>query len=151
MPLTTDDDIRALLTAARTIALVGASDRPDRASYGVMAALQAHGYRVIPVNPALVGTSLLGETVIESLADVEVAIDIVDVFRRSDAVGPIVEAAIDVGAKAIWMQLEVINHEAAAAAEAAGLQVVMDRCPKIEIRRLGLPAVQPPPAAPRTP
>ncbi len=141
MPLTTAPDIRALLETARTIALVGASDRPDRASHEVMAFLQAHGYRVIPVNPQIAGVALLGETVRAGLAEIAEPIDIVDIFRRSDAVGPIVDAAIAARARAVWMQLGVINEPAAAAAEAAGLQVVMDRCPKIEINRLKIPPV----------
>jgi predicted CoA-binding protein len=150
--LTTDPEIRALLTQARTIALVGASDRPDRPSHGVMAALQAHGYRVLPVNPALAGQQLLGEAVRRDISEIDAPIDIVDIFRRAESVGPIVEAAIAAGARAIWMQLGIVNHAAAARAEAAGLQVVMDRCPKIEIRRLGLtPRQPPPPAAPQTP
>jgi predicted CoA-binding protein len=138
MPLTTDTQIRALLNGARTIALVGASDRPDRASHEVMGVLQGHGYRVLPVNPTITGEHVLGEYVWHDLGQIGVPIDIVDIFRRADAVGPIVDDAIAVGAKAIWMQLGVINHDAAARAEAAGLQVVMDRCPKIEIRRLNL-------------
>ncbi|PZN92683.1 MAG: CoA-binding protein [Alphaproteobacteria bacterium] len=146
MPLTTDDEIRELLTSARTIALVGASDRPDRASHGVMGALQAHGYRVLPINPQITGTHVLGEYVWESIDQLGMPIDIVDIFRRSDAVGPIVDDAIAAGAKAIWMQLGVINHEAAEKAEAAGLKVVMDHCPKIEIRRLGIDPVAPPQA-----
>jgi len=138
MPLTTDADIAALLTSARTIAMVGASDRPDRPSYGVMKFLQDQGYRVIPVNPAITGQHILGEYVWDSLDQLGMPIDIVDIFRRSDAVGPIVDDAIRVGARAVWMQLGVIDAAAAARAEAAGLQVVMDRCPKIEIRKLGL-------------
>jgi predicted CoA-binding protein len=141
MPITDDTAIAALLSNARTIALVGASDRPDRASHEVMAMLQRHGYRVLPVNPAITGQHILGEYVWDSLDQIGVPIDIVDIFRRSEAVGPIVDAAIAAGAKAVWMQLGVINPEAAAKAEAAGLQVVMDRCPKIEIRRLGLPKI----------
>ena len=141
MPLTTDAEIRALLEGARTIAMVGASDRPDRPSHGVMDFLQGQGYRVLPVNPQITGEHVLGEYVWDNLAQLGMVIDIVDIFRRSDAVGPIVDEAIKVGAKAIWMQLGVINPEAAARAEAAGLQVVMDRCPKIEIRRLGLAPV----------
>ena len=143
MPLTSDADIRALLTAARTIAMVGTSDRPDRASHQVMGALQDHGYRVLPVNPAITGEHVLGEYVWDNLSQLGMPIDIVDIFRRSDAVGPIVDEAIKVGAKAVWMQLGVINDEAAARAEAAGLLVVMDRCPKIELRRLAIPAVVP--------
>lgn len=138
MPLTADEDIRELLTTARTVALVGASDRPDRPSYGVMKRLQDHGYRVIPVNPQITGEHVHGEFVFRELGQLGDPIDIVDIFRRSDAVGAIVDEAIAIGAKAIWMQLGVVNDEAAARAEAAGLKVVMDRCPAIEIARLGI-------------
>ncbi|MDR6145099.1 MULTISPECIES: CoA-binding protein [unclassified Sphingomonas] len=141
MPLTADEDIRALLSEARTIALVGASDRPDRPSYGVMKRLQDHGYRVIPVNPQITGEHVHGEFVFRELGQLGDPIDIVDIFRRSDAVGAIVDEAIAVGAKAIWMQLGVVNDEAAARAEAAGLKVVMNRCPAIEIPRLGIAPV----------
>ena len=136
MPLTDDAAIKTLLETARTIALVGASDRPDRPSYRVMATLQTHGYRVIPVNPQITGEHLHGEFVFRDLDQLGDPIDIVDIFRRSDAVGPIVDQAIAIGAKAVWMQLGVIDQAAAARAEAAGLQVVMDRCPAIEIPRL---------------
>ncbi|WP_230628765.1 CoA-binding protein [Sphingomonas sp. Leaf37] len=138
MPLTDDADIKALLEGARTIALVGASDRPDRPSYGVMATLQRHGYRVIPVNPQITGEHVHGEFVFRDLDQLGDAIDIVDVFRRSDAAGEVVDQAIAIGAKAVWMQLGVIDQAAAARAEAAGLQVVMDRCPAIDIPRLGV-------------
>jgi predicted CoA-binding protein len=134
----TDAEIRDLLTATRTIAMVGASDRPDRPSHHVMAFLQAHGYRIVPVNPALAGQQLLGETVVASVADAG-PVDMVEIFRNSDAAGAITDDAIAAGAKAVWMQLGVVNPEAAARATAAGLTVVMDRCPKIEITRLGLP------------
>ncbi|MEH3158958.1 MAG: CoA-binding protein [Sphingomonas taxi] len=136
MPLTEDADIRALLEGARTIALVGASDRPDRPSYGVMARLQAHGYRVIPVNPQITGEHIHGEFVFRDLHQLGDSIDIVDIFRRSDAAGAVVDEAIAIGAKAVWLQLGVIDRAAAERAEAAGLQVVMDRCPAIEIPRL---------------
>ncbi len=136
MPLTDDAAIKTLLETARTIALVGASDRPNRPSYRVMATLQTHGYRVIPVNPQITGEHLHGEFVFRDLDQLGDPIDIVDIFRRSDAVGPIVDQAIAIGAKAVWMQLGVIDDAAAARAEAAGLQVVMDRCPAIEIPRL---------------
>ena len=136
-----DDGIRNLLTEARTIALVGASDRPDRASYGVMAYLQQRGYRVIPVNPQITGEHLHGEFVFRDLDQIGESIDIVDIFRNSAAAGEAVDAAIAAGAKAVWMQLGVVNDAAAARAEAAGLQVVMDRCPKIEIPRLGVEKV----------
>ena len=141
MPLTADHDIADLLTHARTIAMIGASDRPDRASYGVMRFLQEQGYRVIPVNPRITGEHVHGEYIWRELGQIGEPIDIVDIFRRSEEVGPIVDQAIAVGAKAIWMQLGVENAEAAAKAEAAGLKVVMNHCPKIEIARLGLKPV----------
>lgn len=138
MPLTADDDIRALLESARTIALVGASDRPDRPSYEVMETLQRHGYRVIPVNPQIAGEHIHGEYVFHDLGALGMPLDIVDIFRNSAAAGEVVDAAIAAGAGAVWMQLGVINEEAAARAEAAGLKVVMDRCPAIELKRLGI-------------
>lgn len=138
MPLESDNDIRALLQGVKTIAMVGASANPMRDSHGVMAFLQHQGYRVIPVNPGLSGQELLGEKVAVSLADIDSPIDMVDIFRNSEAAGPVVDEAIAAGAKAVWMQLGVINPDAAARAEAAGLTVVMNRCPKIEIPRLGL-------------
>ncbi|KQN19550.1 CoA-binding protein [Sphingomonas sp. Leaf33] len=141
MPLTRDEDIKALLESARTIALVGASDRPDRPSYGVMRRLQDHGYRVIPVNPQITGEHVHGEFVFRELAQLGDPIDIVDIFRRPQAAGQAVDEAIKIGAKAVWMQLGVVNDEAAARAEAAGLKVVMDRCPAIEIPRLGVARV----------
>ena len=141
MPLTSDEDIKALLEGARTIAVVGASDRPSRPSYGVMAALQRHGYRVIPVNPQITGEHVHGEFVFRDLHQLGDAIDIVDIFRRSDAVGEVVDDAIAIGAKAVWMQLGVIDQLAAARAEAAGLKVVMDRCPAIDIPRFNVAPV----------
>jgi len=141
MPLRDDDEITELLTSARTIAMVGASDKPERASYGVMKFLQDHGYRVLPVNPTITGEHVHGEYVWRDLSQIGVPIDIVDIFRNSEAAGDAVDDAIRVGAKAVWMQLGVINRDAAERAEAAGLKVVMNRCPKIEIGRLGLPAV----------
>jgi predicted CoA-binding protein len=141
MPLTSDEDIADLLGGARTIAMVGASDRAERASYGVMRFLQGQGYRVLPVNPQITGEHVLGEYVWRELAHIGMPIDIVDILRRSDAAGEAVDQAIFVGAKAVWMQLGVIDEEAAARAEAAGLKVVMDRCPKIEIARLGIPPI----------
>ena len=142
MPLTSDTEIKALLEGARTIAVVGASDRPDRPSYRVMKTLQDHGYRVIPVNPQITGEHLHGEFVFRELAQLGDPIDIVDIFRNSAAAGEAVDQAIAIGAKAVWMQLGVINHEAAARAEAAGLQVVMDRCPAIDIPALGVAKIQ---------
>ena len=141
MPLTRDEDIAELLRNARTIAVVGASDRPDRPSYGVMKFLQEWGYRVLPVNPQITGEHVLGEFVWRELAQIGIPIDIVDIFRRPEMAMEAVEQAIFVGAKAVWMQLGVINEEAAARAEQAGLKVVMDRCPHIEIPRLRLPKV----------
>ena len=143
MPLTTDAEIRDLLESARTIALVGASDRPNRPSYGVMAMLQRHGYRVIPVNPQITGEHVHGEFVFRELAQLGDPIDIVDIFRKSAAAGEAVDQAIAIGAKAVWMQLGVIDHDAAERAEAAGLKVVMDRCPAIDIPRLGLARIAP--------
>jgi predicted CoA-binding protein len=138
MPLTTDAEIRDLLESARTIALVGASDRPDRPSYKVMATLQAHGYRVIPINPQITGEHVHGEFVFRELAQLGDRIDIVDIFRRPADAGVAVDEAIAIGAKAVWMQLGIVNEAAAARAEAAGLTVVMDRCPAIEIPRLSV-------------
>src|SRR4051812_38834285 len=141
MALSREQDIAELLSNARTIAVVGASDRPNRPSYGVMRFLQDHGYRVLPVNPQIAGEHVHGEFVWTELAQIGVPIDIVDIFRRPEVAGGAVDQAILAGAKAVWMQLGVINEEAAARAEAAGLKVVMDRCPKIEIARLRLPRV----------
>jgi uncharacterized protein len=142
MPLTRDEDVRQLLTEARTIAVFGCSDRPDRPSYGVAAFLQRHGYRMLPINPQITGEHVHGEYVWRELSQIGVPIDIVDIFRRPMAAGEAVDQAIAVGAKAVWMQLGIVNEEAAARAEAAGLQVVMDRCTKIEIMRLGIPQIE---------
>ena len=141
MPLTAPEDIAELLQSARTIAMVGASDRPDRASFGVMRFLQEHGYRVIPVNPRITGEHVHGEFVFRELAQLGDPIDIVDIFMNSANAGAVVDQAIAIGAKAVWMQLGVIDEAAASQAEAAGLKVVMDHCPKIEIARLGLKPV----------
>jgi predicted CoA-binding protein len=139
--LRSDEEIADLLTSARTIAMIGASDRPDRASNGVMKFLQRRGYKVFPVNPNITGERIHGEYVWRELSQIGEPIDIVDVFRNSEAAGEAVDQAIAAGAKAVWMQLGVVNEEAARRAEAAGLKVVMDRCPKIETARLDLPAV----------
>jgi len=141
MPLTSDADIKALLEETRTIAMIGASDRPDRPSYRVMQTLQAHGYRVIPVNPQITGEHIHGEFVFRDLSQLGDPIDMVDIFRNSAAAGEAVDQAIAAGAKSVWMQLGVINEDAAARAEAAGLKVVMNRCPAIEIPRLGIAKV----------
>ena len=139
MPLTTDADIAQLLRETRTIALVGASDRPDRPSYRVMRVLQDWGYRVLPVNPQITGEHVHGEYVWRELAQIGEPIDMVDIFRRPIAAGEAVDEAIAIGAKSVWLQIGVINVEAAARAEAAGLKVVMDRCPAIDLPRLGVP------------
>ena len=133
--------IRKILTETKVIALVGWSPRPDRPSHGVAAYLVLRGYRVIPVNPGQAGqVTAWGETVRTSLSDIAEPVDMVDIFRASDAVGPVVEAAITglTGPRAIWMQLGVVNEPAAEAARTAGLDVVMNRGPAIEIPRLGL-------------
>ncbi|HKX21770.1 MAG TPA: CoA-binding protein [Rhizorhapis sp.] len=142
MPLTRDEDIAELLRETSTIAMIGASDDPMRPSYGVMAFLQKQGYRVLPVNPTIAGEHVHGEFVWASLDQIGVPIDMVDIFRRSDAAGEAVDAAIKAGAKSVWMQIGVINEEAARRAEAAGLKVVMNHCPKIEISRLGIAPVE---------
>ena len=133
-----DAYLRDILTSVRTIAVVGASPRPHRPSHGVMRYLQRHGYRAIPVNPFAAGGTILGERCYASLAEVPEPIDMVDIFRRSEHAGAAVDDAIAVGARAVWLQLGVIDRAAAARAEAHGIQVVMDRCPAIEIPRLGL-------------
>jgi O-acetylhomoserine (thiol)-lyase len=132
-----DAKLRAILQGVHTIAMAGASSNWNRPSYFVMKYLQSKGYRVIPVNPGTAGQQLLGETVYASLRDIPDKIDMVDVFRASAQVPPIVEDAIAIGAKVVWMQLGVRHDEAAARAEQAGIEVVMDRCPKIEYGRLG--------------
>ena len=131
-----DSYLREILSAARTIAMVGSSDNWVRPSYFAMKYLQSKGYRVIPVNPKAAGREILGEKAYAGLRDVPHRIDMVDVFRNSAAAGPITDEAIEIGAPVVWMQLGVRNDEAAARAEAAGLKVVMDRCPKIEYGRL---------------
>jgi uncharacterized protein len=137
-----DAEISTLLRSARVFAVVGASAKPDRPVYGVMERLLAKGYAVVPVNPGQAGSEILGQKVYASLADVPAPADIVDIFRASDAALSIVEEAIAeksrLGLKAVWMQLGVVNEEAARLAQEAGLMVVMDRCPKIEIGRLGI-------------
>lgn len=143
MPLETDQEIAQLLTETKTIALVGASAKPERDSNRIMKFLLDQGYDVTPINPGLAGQKLHGVTVkaalkLETLDTANAPYDMVDIFRNSEAAGDVVDEAIAAGAKSVWMQLGVINQEAAERAEAAGLKVVMDRCPKIDIPRLGL-------------
>ena len=128
--------LRRILREVRIIAMVGASPDWNRPSYFAMKYLQIKGYRVIPVNPKAAGAEILGERVYASLKDIPEKIDMVDIFRASSAVPPIVEDAIRIGAKVVWMQIGVRHDEAARRAEQAGLTVVMNRCPKIEWGRL---------------
>lgn len=132
-----DDEMRAILTATRVIAVVGASPRPERPSYDVMRFLLSRGYRVYPVNPGQAGKEILGCPVVASLADVPEPIDMVDVFRSPDQVDGIVTEllALKDRPKTLWLQIDVIAPDAAQRASAAGLDVVMDRCPKIELMR----------------
>jgi predicted CoA-binding protein len=125
-----------ILGRTRTIAMVGASPRPDRPSHGVMATLQRAGYRVIPVNPAAAGQTILGETVMAGLRDIAEPVDLVDVFRRAEETPEIARDAVEIGAKTLWLQLGIVSDEAARVATEGGLDVVMDRCTAIEIGRL---------------
>lgn len=141
MPVPPDDAlIREILTSVKTIALVGWSPKPDRPSHRVAAYLAARGYRVIPVNPGQAGQMALGEVVRASLADIDGGVDMVEIFRRSEEAGAVVDEALAAFPvlRAVWMQLGVEDAAAAARAEARGVAVVMDRCPAIEIPRLGL-------------
>jgi len=131
-----DSYLSDILASVKTIALVGASTNWNRPSYFVMKYLQSKGYRVVPVNPAAAGQELLGETVYARLEDIPEPVDMVDVFRNPEAAGPVTDSAIAIRARIVWMQIGVRNDEAAARAEAAGLKVVMNRCPKIEYMRL---------------
>lgn len=138
MAINDESEIRSLLSEPRRIAVVGASPNPARPSNGVLAFLVAQGHDVIAVNPGHAGKTIHGAPVVATLADVEPPAYLVDIFRNSDDAGTAVDEAIVHGAKAVWMQIGVIDEAAAARAEAAGLTVVMDRCPKVEIPRLGL-------------
>jgi len=129
-----DEDIRFALEQTRTWAVVGCSPDPRRDSHRIASLLQRRGFRVIPVNPA--ATEILGERCFATLAEIGEPVDVVDIFRRSSEAGIHVDEAIGIGAKAVWMQLGVIDEDAAARARAAGLRVVMDRCPAIELPRL---------------
>ena len=131
-------DIRALLLNTRRIALVGASNKPHRASFGVMRFLLERGYDVTPVNPGLAGQEILGRRVVARLEEAA-PLDLVDVFRRSEEAGAVMDEAVALGAKAVWLQLGVVDEAAAARATAKGVAVVMDRCPAIEWGRQGLP------------
>lgn len=133
-----DETIRAILKRVKTIALVGASANPARPSYIVLKYLKERGYRMIPVNPGLAGQTILGEPVVASLSDIREPVDMVEIFRNSQAAGGITDEALAMNPRpgVIWMQLSVRNDEAAARAEAAGIEVVMNRCPKIEYGRL---------------
>ena len=130
------EDIRFALEQTKTWAVVGCSPDPSRDSHRIAALLQRRGFRVIPVNPA--ASEILGERCFPSLAEIREKVDVVDVFRRSSEAGAHVDEAIEIGARAVWMQLGVVDHAAAERALAAGLDVVMDRCPAIEVGRLGL-------------
>ncbi|MFN8924478.1 MAG: CoA-binding protein [Rhodospirillales bacterium] len=132
----TDDSLRDVLTSVRSLAVVGLSPNWNRPSYFVAKYLQGKGYRIMPVNPGAAGQTILGAPCVASLADLAEVPDMVDVFRNSEAAGPIADEAIRIGAKVVWMQIGVRNDAAAARAEAAGLRVIMNRCPKIEYSRL---------------
>lgn len=136
MPVTADKDIARILADCRTVALLGASHTPDRPSRRVMQFLLSSGYRVYPVNPGLAGQDLLGCHVYPDLGAIPVSVDMVDVFRQPQYLDGIVSEAIAINAKVLWAQLGVVDFKAAERAEKAGIEVVMDRCPAIEIPRL---------------
>lgn len=136
-PHDTEATVRDILTNTKTVALVGASPKPNRPSHGVMDFLMRKGYTVWPVNPTVDGP-ILGQPVFASLKDLPGTPDMVDVFRNSDDAGPVVDEAAEIGARFVWLQLGVINDAAAERARAKGLKVVQNRCPAIEMPRLGL-------------
>ena len=133
-----DDTIRSLLTARLTWAVVGCSPSPHRDSHRIADLLRRRGNRIVPVNPHAAGEEILGERCVASVTELGNGVDVVDIFRCADKAGAHVDEAIAIGARAVWMQLGVIDEDAAERARAAGLEVIMDRCPAIEVRRLGL-------------
>lgn len=130
-----DEYLKDILTEVQSIALVGASPRADRDSHIVMNVLLEAGYQVIPVNPREAGNSILGQTCYGSLAEIDIPVDMVEIFRSSEAALGVTKEAIAIGAKVIWMQLQIVNHQAAQMAESSGIKVVMDRCPKLELQK----------------
>lgn len=130
-----DDYLKNILTEVQSIALVGASPRADRDSHIVMKVLLEAGYQVIPVNPREAGNSILGQTCYGSLAEIDVPVDMVEIFRSSEAALGVTEEAVAIGAKVVWMQLQIVNYQAAEIAESSGIKVVMDRCPKLELQK----------------
>jgi predicted CoA-binding protein len=130
-----DDYLKNILTEVQSIALVGASPRADRDSHIVMKVLLEAGYQVIPVNPREAGNSILGQTCYGSLAEIDVPVDMVEIFRSSEAALGVTEEAVAIEAKVVWMQLQIVNYQAAEIAESSGIKVVMDRCPKLELQK----------------
>ena len=141
MPSNQPDQMRAILERVRTIALVGASEKTNRPSHEVMEFMQQHGYRMIPVNPRLDGQKVLGETVYGDIASIPEPVDMVELFLAPERTDAVIDQAIELKVPVLWLQIGVINEAGAARAEAAGLTVVMDRCPKQEIPRQGIPSV----------
>ena len=136
MPVENPDEIRKILEGARTVAVVGLSKKPERDSYRVAEYLKHKGYKIIPINPAYAGEEILGERVKASIEEVDEKVDIMDVFRKSEAVPEIAEAAIKKKIPVVWLQLGIVHEEAARKMEQAGIKVVMDRCMKIEHGKL---------------
>lgn len=141
MPNNQPDQMRAILESVRTIALVGASEKTHRPSHEVMEYMQHHGYRMIPVNPRLAGQKVLGETVYADIASLPEPVDMVELFLAPERTDAVIDQAIELNIAVVWLQIGVINEAGAGRAEAAGIKVVMDRCPKQEIPRLGISAV----------